>query len=549
MIQLNNNSTSIGPPRRKRTINMMIALLTLVLLAASCGSDSATSSSGSDDGSTTGTEDGTSSVDSEDESAQQTTGGTLTIASTTPIALWDLASSTANETAAFAYPLVFGFMMQEVDGELVPDLLESAEPSEDLTSWTLMLREGLMWSDGSPVTSADLKFTLDRLAADVQFSYLIGTPDPADIVVVDDRTVEMALAAPNAEIATLGLSATTENLYKADFGGMTEEEYFLNPIGAGPFVVDSNSDSGMTLTKNENYWDAENIALDSIEVIIVADNNAKLIGFEAGDYDIVTRQPTSVISQLEDAGTALVINPSANVDTIFLNQGSPPFDDVNFRRAVWYAIDRETIAAGVFDGNALPAMGMIPSALRGATPGANPPAHDPVKAAEFLSQSAYVDDATFDLLLVDGDGARREEAQIIADQLSEVGITANVTPLGFAEWSEQVFGAQHQASLFGYEAVVSPPSDIIGFFAATAGFFGNYDTTNAFGQFAALQASADEAAKSAVISEFETEFGDQAYSIPVVEPFWVIGVADRVSGLHVPATGIPDLARVTVAEG
>ncbi|MEZ5217274.1 MAG: hypothetical protein R2715_12015 [Ilumatobacteraceae bacterium] len=66
------------------------------------------------------------------------------------MALWDLASSPAGETSAIAYPLVYGWFMREIDGELVPDLLESAVPSVDLTTWTLTLRAGMVFSDGTP---------------------------------------------------------------------------------------------------------------------------------------------------------------------------------------------------------------------------------------------------------------------------------------------------------------------------------------------------------------------------------------------------------------
>ncbi|MEZ5217273.1 MAG: ABC transporter substrate-binding protein [Ilumatobacteraceae bacterium] len=393
-----------------------------------------------------------------------------------------------------------------------------------------------------------MKFSLDLRAADPTYAYTIGSPSPDDIVIVDDLTVEMTVPAPNNEIVTLGLAAANENLYPADFGGRTAEEYFLDPIGAGPFVLESNSDSGITFVKNNLYWDAENITLDAVELVIAPDPNAKLVGFESGDFDIITRQSTGVVDQLDAAGTALVVDPSASVEAVFLNGAVAPFDDVNFRRAVWYGIDRTTIADGVFDGLAKPAQGMIPSALSGATPGANPPVYDPELAAEFLAASAYADDASFDLVLIDGDGARRDEAQVIADQLDKIGITANVTPLGYAEWADLVLVTQgHQANLYGYETVVTPASDIIGFFATTAGFFGGYDTTNAFGQFAALQAAPDVAGQSAVIEEFETEFGEMAYAVPVVEPLWVLGVADGVTGLVVPPTGFPDVAYVSLA--
>ena len=475
-------------------------------------------------------------------------GGFISIASTTPVALWDINSSVANETSGFAYPLVFGQLLKNVDGKLVPDLLESATPSTDFTTWTLTLRDGVKFSDGSPATSADLKFTLDQLAANPSYAYLIGTPAADAITAVDDLTVKLALTAPDSEVDTLGLSATTVNLYRADFGGMTPEQYFLKPIGAGPFTIESNDDSGMRLVRNDGYWDAANVYLDGVDVFVVPDNNAKLIGFQSGDYDIVTRQPSSVIGQLDDAGAALIVKPSSNIETLFLNGGMAPFDDVNFRQAVWYGVDRDVIAQGIFDGQANPATGMIPSALPGQTPGSNPPSYDPDRAREFLAKSAYAANAAFDLILIDGDGTRREEAQVISDQLAKIGITVNVKPLGYAEWSALAFASKHQATLYGYEAVVDPPSDIVGFFAVTSGFFGQYDTTDALAKFYALQATDDPAKKSALLAEFETNFSTQAYAVPIVEPYWIFGVADRVVGLHVPITGIPDLAGVSVTK-
>ncbi len=475
-------------------------------------------------------------------------GGEIVVALDGPLEIWDENTTIGNETAGWLMPMVYGPPMRLTADlqDVVPDIIESATPSADFMTWTLTVRSGVTFSDGSPLTADDVVFSLQRLARNPTFGYTIGSPAQESIVAVDDQTVTITLTAPDSELPELGLASFSTLLVPVDYGGRTEDEYFLSPVGAGPFVIESTAPDEIVLVRNDLYWDAANVALDKVTVKIVPDINARLLGLESGEYDVISQVPVSSKNRADDAGEVIVVDPSAVVDLIFLNGAGAPFDDVHFRKAVWYAIDRELIAEGVYDGFARVAQGLVPSAHPYATPGASPPSFDPELARQELAASAYADNPSFEMLISDADAVRRDEAQVIVDQLGEVGIEVTLKTVPQTELLDILIGGQHQAALAGNESVVGPASDVIGFFGGTAGFFGGYDTADALRLFAELQSTDDPAAKAEVVATFETAVSDGAFHAPTVEPYWVVAHAERVSGLTIPPILFPYLDDVAV---
>lgn len=476
-------------------------------------------------------------------------GGEIVVALSGPLDVWDENATIGNETAGWLMPMVYGPYMRfttDLTG-VVPDIIESATPSDDFTTWTLVVRPGLNFSDGAPLTSADVVFSLQRIARNPSFAYTLGSPAETEIVATDDRTVTITLSAPDSELPELGLTAFSTPLVPVDYGGRTEAEYFQRPIGAGPFMIESTSPDEIVLTRNDRYWDAANVALERVTVKVVPDINARLLGFESGDYDVISRVPVTNAKRADDAGDVIIVDPSAVVDLIFLNGAKAPFDDVHFRKAVWYGIDRDLIAKGVYDGLARVAQGLIPSAHPYATPGEDPPSFDPDRAREELAMSEHASEASFELLISDADAVRRDEAQVIVNQLADVGIKVTLKTVPATELLGILIAGEHQAAMAGNESVVGPASDVIGFFGGTSGFFGGYDTGEAFALFVELQSIDVPTAKVDVLARFETLFAEQAYHVPTVEPFWVVAHAPRVIGMTIPPILFPYLDDVSVA--
>lgn len=530
-----------------RTRHWLGVMLILALIATACSSD------------VTGTS--TTEAGGEPTTAvtQETTGTTTDSSAPSEIVVgcsdgvpsWDAWIAFENDCGAVGIPLVFdvvAFPTSDLsDSEGIA--AASITPNDDFSVWTVSLRPGMLFHNDDPVTSADLKFTLDRIAESEAWSYTLGgfAPDAiTQVDIVDDLTVAITPPSPNAEIEALGLASFAVGILPKDFGGMTEEDFWTNPYGSGPYrLVSWTPSDEADLEKFDGYHTPAWQNFDRITLKGIPDDNARILGLESGELDLGLRLPTNASAIVGSDDVELLIgDPSAVSEMIFL-ANAPPFDDVEFRRAVWFALDREDLLAGAWDGVGNLPRSVIPSALPDATPGSIAPVYDLDLARQHLADSAYSDGAEFELLVVDGDGPRQTAAQIIQSDLAEVGITVTITSLAFAEFFDRFTTGGHQAVLWGYEAVVSPPSDIIGYYFATAGFFGGWDTTEALDQFLTVQAAGDPAVKQATIAAYETMMADGAYSIPLAERFWVAGHRTELRNVVMNPTGFIWINRAT----
>ncbi len=532
-------------PRPKMgRLSLVIVVLALVAAACSAATDDTTTTAGGGGTSTT-------SADTSATTTPPAPGGELVVACSDTVPAWDALAGFSNECGYSAIPLVFDPIAYPTSDFTDTELIAGASvtPNDDFSVWTVELRPDMKFSNGDPVTAEDLAFTLDRIANNPSFSYLLGGQAPdfvATIEVVDDLTVTITPPAPNTEILTLGLAVYSSGILPKDFGGVSEEEFFTNPIGSGPYRIVSWVPEQETVLERNPYYHTPDWQLpERIVLKAVPDDNARILGLESGDFDIGLKLPTNTSTLLKSPDVQLVeVDPSAVTEMVFM-ANVPPFDDVDFRRAVWFGLNREDLLAGAWDGvGSLPVGAIASEALNDAEPGEIPPAYDPVKAKEFLASSAYADGAEFELLVIKGDTNRNTAAQIVQANLGELGITVNITPVAFAEFFDRVLSGQHQAVLYGYEAVVAPASDMIGYFVGTAGFFGGFDTTAALEQFIGIQSTDDINEKRQITSEFETMLAENAYAVPLAHRFWVEAHRTDVQGVDMFPTNFVWLGRV-----
>ncbi len=545
-----------------RTRPLIGLVLVLALVGSACGSDTdddaattvaTTAATQESTATTAATPESTATTAATQESTTTTTAepSELVVGCSDGVPSWDGFIAFENECGAVGIPMVFDVVAFPTNDLSDTEGIAAASitPNDDFSVWTVSLRPGMVFHNGDPVTSADLEFTLDRIAASEAWSYTLGgfAPDViTQVDIVDDLTVAITPPGPNAEIEVLGLAHFAVGILPKDFGGMTEDEFWANPYGSGPYrLVSWTPSDEAKLEKFDDYHTPEWQNFDLITLKGIPDDNARILGLESGELDLGLRLPTNASAIVGSDDVELLIgNPSAVSEMIFV-ANAPPFDDLEFRRAVWFALNREDLLAGAWDGVGNLPSGVIPSALPDTAPGAIAPVYDLAAAQDHLANSAYPDGAEFELLVVDGDSPRQTAAQIIQSDLAELGITVTITALAFAEFFDRFTTGGHQAVLFGYEAVVSPPSDIIGYYFATAGFFGGWNTDEALNQFLTIQATGDPAEKRATIAAYETMMADGVYAIPSAERFWVAGHRAELRNVVMNPTGFIWINRAT----
>ena len=339
-------------------------------------------------------------------------GGVFRLLGRDPTTL-DPALTTDNTAYEIVVELFSGLMhlTDDPNEPIVLDLAESFTVSSDGTVYRFVLRERLEFSDGSPVTAFDFKWSWERAALPETGSPIVkeflgdivgineiveGEATSADgITVIDDHTLEVRIDAPKPYfIAKLTYPVTfVVNRDNVESGGETWTD---DPVGTGPFVLDSYEIGvSMVIARNEKYWDRPAF-LDEVQFNLAG--GSAMAMYENDEIDIIGI-PQSAFERVTDPAEPISkevveVPPDFVTSYVGFNVEQPPFDDVHFRRAMNYAVDKELIAEAVLQGRVRPAHGPIPPGFIGFNPDLEPLGFDVDKAVEELNMSKYADPET-----------------------------------------------------------------------------------------------------------------------------------------------------------
>ncbi len=321
-------------------------------------------------------------------------------------------------------------------GEVLPDLAESWTISDDGKVYTFKLHSGVKFHDGADFSADDVKFSLDRARAPDSTNAQKGLFEAIDTVeVVDPTTVKVTLKHPQGSfLYNMGWGdAVIVSPRSAD----TNKE---KPVGTGPFKFDSWArGSAIKLVKSDHYW-GEPAHLDKVEFRIIPDASAAVPAMLSGDVQAFPNMPVGdSMSQLEADPRLKVVVGSTEGETILaMNNKKPPFDNIKVRQAISHALNRKAIIDGASNGLGTP----IGSHFAPHNPayidltGTYP--HDLEKARELLKE-AGLENGFKTTLKLPPPAYARDGGQIIASELREIGIDAEIIPLEWADWLKQVF--------------------------------------------------------------------------------------------------------------
>jgi peptide/nickel transport system substrate-binding protein len=382
------------------------------------------------------------------------------------------------------------------DGSVVAGLAKSWDISDDGLTYTFMLNEGVMFHDGTDMNADDVKFSLDRARADDSTNAQKGLfAGIADVTVVDPLTVQVTLAQPNGSF-----------LFNMAWGDAvivapeSIETIASNPIGTGAFAFsDWVQGDRLELVRNDAYW-GDAPALESATFRFISDPTAAFAAVMAEDVDAFVGFPAPEnLPQFEADPRFQVLVGNTEGETILsMNNQMPPFDNVLVRQAVSLAIDRQAIIDGAMFGYGTP----IGTHFAPHNPDyvdliANS-AHNPDRARELLAEAGFADGFTTTLKLPPPSYARRG-GEIIAAQLREVGITAEITNLEWAQWLEEVFKAKD----FGMSIVSHTEPMDLGIYANPNYYF-QYDNIVFQAVMDKLNATTDPAMRSELMAAAQT---------------------------------------------
>jgi len=306
---------------------------------------------------------------------------------------------------------------------------EAIDIVDDVTI-AFTLRDDIAWTGGfGPVTAEDVKFSFERMAAPDGGSPWQYAWDPLDHVeVVDARSGIIHLKTPFAPLfnATLPWYAghiVSKAAVEAAGGGFTTEF----PAECGPYLMTEWApNASITLDRNPG-WSADHPDFDGYELVIISDDKAAELAFDAGEIDFTLVAPDSVPRLRENLpdGTSLLELPSINYSWIGMNVDHAPLDDIRVRQAIQYAIDVDQILLGAYAGAVEPSTGIQAPGTLGHRQARGIAAPDLDKARALLEESGHGDGLELTLSCLN-DSVSAAVAQIVQAQLSEVGITIDI---------------------------------------------------------------------------------------------------------------------------
>lgn len=334
------------------------------------------------------------------------------------------------------------------DGNLVGDLATKWEISEDGTSFTYWLNENATFSDGTPVTAEDVKFTFDR--AKEMPKTKSNTSKVKEVVVDGDHQVTIYLTEPYAPFAQIAGSSNLSIVSKAAVEAAGEAYGDVdNVVSSGPFVVSEwVPNDHYTLTRNDNYWGEMPIAT-SITVRVIPEASARVIALEAGEIDVVWNVDAIDCPNVEsNPDTLLLSQPSSSIEYIGMNTSKEKFSDVRVRQAINMAIDQQVFIDAIIEGRGTPANSYINAMIPGWTDEVTGYEYDVEGAKALMAEAGYPDgfDCT---ILVNGD-TRTRSAQIVQAQLAEIGINVTVDTYEWGAMLEMLSKGEHEMFILGW---------------------------------------------------------------------------------------------------
>ena len=517
----------------------------LALLVSACGGSNASQSPTSDASGGAGT---------------PKTGGSITVA---------IEGEPASMDPAFDYDFVSGIAVSsmtepllkfcENDQKLCPNLAESWTASPDGMTYTLKIRQGVKFHDGSIMTVDDVVFSLDRIR-DPKLASYVGwmLAKVKDVTAPDATTVVITLSEPDA-LFEYALAATAAHVVSKKFVEANGDKYGkpeVGSMGTGPFkFVEWKSGDHQTLARFDDYWDKANGGpyLDQITIKIIPEPTTRVAGLQTGEIDFIVNNIPSdqyaTVKAIKDVN--LTFTESYYGEWMTFNTKKAPFDNVKVRQALNYAFDKKAVRELFYGADAAPTKGTLvnPSLWtfeKDAWQAAwdQLPAYDVdlAKAKQLLDESGVADQLNgTEIAYYDSTPSIKGAAEAFIDSMSKLGITIKARKVTYQENVALQFGPHND-----YDILVAswgsdfpdPSGNLRPNFASenivTGGANSSaYENKQVDELLAKQNTLVDKAERAKLLIEAQKLIADDSVVIVTAYPGWPLAVNKRLAGYSV----------------
>lgn len=413
--------------------------------------------------------------------------------------------------------------------------------------WTARIRKNAKWPTGDPVTAQDLKWSKDRAMfykTNVWGVYrLIGLTDPSQFEVVDDRTVRFHQSYPSAltpQVQSLcsfiyNSKLMMSNATAADPWAHTWAN--VNPPGGGPFEVASYTPgqvlvlSRSTTFPNKQYA----TAMSQLQLPIISTSAVMSLELQKGDIDVAFGLARSDAYSLANTkGVTVLTKPSVEVDAINMLVTMPPFDNVQVRRALAYAMPSALIKKFVWKGHARASRSFMPLDMPGVID-AYPYTYDLAKAKSMLTAAGYQNGFNSELAIATNSFEQQQIAIVIAASFKKIGVNLTISPLDPATFTARRFAQSIPMQLTTAALVANEGEYLLGVvFTKGAAFnYGQYTNPQIESILVQLQGLLDMNKRKALFVQAQQVLASDVPSLLIGQPDFALALRTEVAPSYV----------------
>ncbi|MDO5456348.1 MAG: ABC transporter substrate-binding protein, partial [Eubacteriales bacterium] len=414
-----------------------------------------------------------------------------------------------------------GLVKYDPDGNTIPAVASEYTISDDGLTYTFKLREGIKFHNGDAVDLDDVIYSITRCQTDENVNTQTSTSLACieNMEKVDDSTLVLTLSEPNTEL----MSILTLAILPADYDKQDTE-----PVGTGPYkFVSRTAQESVVLERFEDYWGTPG-NIDKVTYKIEEKAESLVLGLESGALDLVSHLTTTQVNELNADDFNIEQGYMNLVQALYLNNAEAPFDDERVRQALCYAIDRQGILDMAFDGYGfLIGSNVFPSFTKYYDESlVDYYTVDQQKAKDLLKEAGYENGFSMTITVPSNYQPHCDTAEVIVEQLAEIGITATLNRVDWNTWLNDTYGGRKfQATVIGLTADPLTARSLLERFKSDAGNnFINYNNAEYDELFAKAITTYDDAEQVEIYKAMEKNLTEHAASVYIQDMADMIAV-------------------------
>lgn len=432
-----------------------------------------------------------------------------------------------------------GLLMPNTKGELIPAIAEEYSVSEDGLYYTFKIREGIKFHNGNPLDVKDVEFSLKRMSGKDGFPPSSALfQEIEDIKVLDGNRVQIKLK----EADSAFIYSLTEGIVPDENADQLDK----NPIGTGPFrIAQYDREQQLVLDRFNDYW-GEKAKVDRVTIFVVPNNETAFLKLLSGEINMLSRVDSKRVNELKNFNN--VSAPQNTVQIFALNNDVKPFDDERVRKAINLAINKDEIIAGVMGGDGIKLeTNMSPVMSKFCID--NIGEKQNIEEAKKLLTESGNSNLTFTIKVPSNYQMHVDTAQIIAEQLKNIGVTAKIETIEWTTWLSDVYsGRKYEGTIVGLSGKLDPYSILRRY---TSDYKSNFFNFKDAEYDKLIQNAKDATADEIIVANYKKAqeiLRDKQAAIYIMDPKLITTLDKKISGFEYYPLSYINFSKMNIEE-